>query len=155
MVIRMGISDDAGASTTTGRPRLWLRPLIVAIVVVGAWAALVIPANEDSGLATWEFLILAAALFAVMVWRGTEWGRARMTGASLGGLVARSIAMGFGAGLVIGSVTFLVAEYRVASDSPNLLGILIVIPWLIIGAIVFALLCIISTAGRRAEPVSN
>lgn len=151
----MGISDDAGASTTTGRPRLWLRPLIVAIVVVGAWAALVIPANEDSGLATWEFLILAAALFAVMVWRGTEWGRARMTGASLGGLVARSIAMGFGAGLVIGSVTFLVAEYRVASDSPNLLGILIVIPWLIIGAIVFALLCIISTAGRRAEPVSN
>lgn len=151
----MGISDDAGASTTTGRPRLWLRPLIVAIVVVGAWAALVIPANEDSGLATWEFLILAAALFAVMVWRGTEWGRARMTGASLGGLVARSIAMGFGAGLVIGSVTFLVAEYRVASDSPNLLGVLVIIPWLIIGAIVFALLCIISTAGRRAEPVSN
>ncbi len=151
----MGISDDAGASTTTGRPRLWLRPLIVAVVVVGAWAALVIPANEDSGLATWEFLILAAALFAVMVWRGTEWGRARMTGASLGGLVARSIAMGFGAGLVIGSVTFLVAEHRVASDSPNLLGILIVIPWLIIGAIVFALLCIISIAGRRAEPVSS
>ena len=151
----MGISDDAGASTTTGRPRLWLRPLIVAVVVVGAWAALVIPANEDSGLATWEFLILAAALFAVMVWRGTAWGRARMTGASRGGLVARSIATGLGAGLVIGSVTFLVAEYRVASDSPNLLGILIVIPWLIIGAILFALLCIISIAGRRAEPVSS
>jgi len=151
----MGISDDAGASTTTGRPRLWLRPLIVAVLVVGAWAALVIPANEDSGLATWEFLILAAALFAVMVWRGTAWGRARMTGASLDGLVARSIAIGLGAGLVIGSVTFVVAEYRVASDSPNLLGILVIIPWLIIGAIVFALLCIISIAGRRAEPVSS
>lgn len=151
----MGISDDTGASTTTGRPRLWLRPLIVAVVVVGAWAALVIPASEESGLATWEFLILAAVLFAVMVWRGTAWGRARMRGASRGGLVARSIAMGLGAGLVIGSVTFLVAEYRVASDSPNLLGILIVIPWLIIGAILFALLCIISIAGRRAEPVSS
>ena len=151
----MGISDDAGASTTTGRPRLWLRPLIVAVVVVGAWAALVIPASEASGLATWEFLILAAVLFAVMVWRGTAWGRARMTGASRGGLVARSIATGLGAGLVIGSVTFLVAEYRVASDSPNLLGILIVIPWLIIGAILFALLCIISIAGRRAKPVSS
>ena len=147
-------ADDGAASAATARPRLWVRPLAVAVVVVCAWAALVIPANDDQGLATWEFLILATALFAAMVWRGTAWGRARMEGASRGGLVARAIAEGIGAGVVIGIVTFLVAQYRVESDSPNVLGVLVVIPWLIIGAMVFAVLCAISIAGRHARSLS-
>lgn len=145
-------AEGAKAAAAPGGQRMWVRPFIVAIVVVGGWAALVIPADDGQGLATWEFLIIAAGLFAVMVWRGSAWGRARMAGAGRSRLVARAIVEGIAVGVVIGIVTFLVAQYRVETESPNLLGVLIVIPWIVIGAILFALLCFVSIAGRRAEP---
>lgn len=125
----------------------WLRPLIVAIVLVALWSAVTIPGLDGEGLAVWQFVIIAAATVAVMTWCGTSWTRRRRAGRSMGSQILRALWQGALVGAALGLITFVVAQF--VADAPNYLGILVIVPWAVIGSVVFVIFAVLVLVGVR------
>lgn len=134
----------------TPRSRAWLRPLATAVILMGVWLVLTLPDSAGQGLAVWEILTIAIVLAAVITWRGTSWTNRLAAGASRWRIAVRAVIEGAVTGALIGLLTFGIAQNRLESDTPNLLGPLVIIPWLIIGAVIFALISLIVSFGRGA-----
>lgn len=137
-------------STATGNGRNWVIPAISGVVVAGGWTAVAAGAADGvTGPSRFAVFGIGAVLLCVITWRVHAWVVRRHRGASSGSIVGRSTWEGAVTGALMATVAYSFAVVGDGTAVTNFMLAIVMIPWVILGALVFALLALPVVATTR------
>lgn len=119
-------------------------PAVLALVVSGIWAWISLEALEGSGgPPSWQVLLVAVILFALITWRARAWALRRELGSSFAGLLGRGLWEGALTGALIGAGGYGLAALQDGTPVMDIFVAGVLVMWAILGAVAFFIFSLI------------
>ena len=119
-------------------------PVLAAAIVAVGWTVLAISAVDgQSGPSLVVILLTGVALLGVMTWRVHSWIIRRRSGCGPWSTMGRSLWEGAVTGVLMATVAYSFAVVGDGTAVTNFMLVIVMIPWMILGALVFLILAIL------------
>ncbi len=130
------------------RGNLGMRPAVASAIIAVAWAWATLGSGGSDVLSTTEFLLIDLAAFAALSWRGSRWQRALAQGRRRMGLVGRAVLEGSIGGGILGALVYGLGLARSEASSPDYLGPILILAWVVLGVLAALFVCLACFVGR-------